>query len=147
MGSYMNNFKNLMGDCYANADAYGVPLFHNAWYSFTKNDGNIGDFSYLGTNCADWFHYNSKTVSSAYFLNYNWGALLLLSSQSVANSFDGRSSFDVYAGMNYQAGGSVPWTYLKNYNISGGLWGAHNMNIIFENRGENGSSPMQQQKT
>ena len=147
MDSYMNNFKNLMGDCYANADAYGVPLFHNAWYSFTKNDGNIGDFSYLGTNCADWFHYNSKTVSSAYFLNYNWGALLLSSSQSVANSFDGRSSFDVYAGMNYQAGGSVPWTYLKNYNISVGLWGAHNMNMIFENRGERGSSPMQQQKT
>ena len=147
MGNYMNNFKNLMGDCYANADAYGVPLFHNAWYSFTTNDGSIGDFSYLGTSCADWFHYNGKTVSSAYFLNYNWGASLLSSSQNVANGFAGRSSFDVYAGMNYQAGGTVPWTALNNYDISVGLWGAHNMNMIFENKGENGSSPMQQQKT
>ena len=120
MGSYMNNFKNLMGDCYTNAEAYGVPLFHNAWYSFTRNDGDIGDYSYLGTNCADWFHYNSKPVSTVYFLNYNWSDSRLSSSQSVANGFNGRSSFDVFAGINYQSGSSVPFPALQNYDISVG---------------------------
>ena len=147
MGSYMNNFKNLMGDCYTNAEAYGVPLFHNAWYSFTRNDGDIGDYSYLGTNCADWFHYNSKPVSTVYFLNYNWSDSRLSSSQSVANGFNGRSSFDVFAGINYQSGSSVPFPALQNYDISVGFWGAHDMNMIYETRGENGSAPVQQQKT
>jgi len=50
-------FKNMMGDCYANAEAYGVP-FNNAWYSFTSNGGSYGDYSVLNSGCVEWFHYN-----------------------------------------------------------------------------------------
>ncbi len=147
MSNYMNGFKNFMGDCYANAEAGGVPLFHNAWYSFTSNSGGTGDYSYLDSNCSDWFHYNGKKVSSVYFLNYNWGDTRLSTSQNTANGFSGRSSFDVFAGINYQSGGAVQFPALQKYDISVGLWGAHDMNMIYENRGEQGSDPVQQQKT
>ena len=141
----MNSFRNLMGDCYANAEAYGVP-FNNAWLSYTSNSGGTGDYSVLNSSCVDWFHYNGKTVSDAYFLNYNWGFSQLATSQSTAEG-KGRSSFDLYAGMDYQGRSAASWVALKNYNISFGLWGAHNMNMFYENRGELGSGNMQKQKT
>ena len=143
----MASFRNLMGDCYAHAEEYGVPLFNNAWYSFTSNSGGTGDFSYLDSSCSDWFHYNGKTVSSAYFLNYNWNSTLLSRSQSTANSFQGRSSFDVYAGMDFQGRNEANWLDLQRYNISVGIWGAHNTNMLLIQQGENGSTPLQKQAT
>ena len=141
----MSSFRNLMGDCYANADKYGVP-FSNVWYSFTTNTGSIGDMSVLNNNCVDWFDYNGKKVSDAYFLNYNWSAGALNTSQTTASN-KGRSSFDVYAGMDFYGHSQAYWTILKDYNISFGLWGAHEMNMLFENRGELGSMFKQKQKT
>ena len=138
-------FKNLMGNCYSNAASYGVP-FNNAWYSFTANNGSYGDFSLLSSGCVEWFHYNGKKVSDAYFLNYNWGSSQLSTSQSTAAGV-GRSGFDVYGGMDYQGRSSASWTALRNYNISIGIWGAHNMNMIYEGRGELGATPEQLQKT
>ncbi|MBQ3575886.1 MAG: secretion protein Por, partial [Coprobacter sp.] len=138
-------FKNMMGNCYTNAASYGVP-FNNAWYSFTSNGGSYGDYSVLSSGCVEWFHYNGKPVSDAYFLNYNWASSQLGTSQTTANSV-GRSGFDVYAGMDYQGRSAAQWTDLKNYNISFGLWGAHNMNMIYEARGELGATPKQLQKT
>ena len=138
-------FKNLMGNCYTNAASYGVP-FNNAWYSFTANGGSYGDFSLLNSGCVEWFHYNGKKVSDAYFLNYNWGSSQLNTSQSTAEG-QGRSGFDVYGGMDYQGRSSASWTALRNYNISIGIWGAHNMNMIYEGRGELGATPEQLQKT
>ena len=139
-------FKNLMGNCYANASSYGVP-FNNAWYSFTANSGSsIGDYSYLDSGCVQWFHYNNKKVSDAYFLNYNWGSSQLNTSQNTAEGV-GRSGFDVYGGMDFQGRSSASWTSLKNYNISFGIWGAHNTNMIYINQGENGSTPVQKQLT
>ena len=143
----MGKFRNLMGDCYAKAASFGLPLFNNAWYSFTSNSGSYGDYSVLNSGCSDWFHYNNKTVSSVYFLNYNWGSSQLSTSQTTARSFAGRSSFDVYAGMDYEGRGSMPFTALKNYDISFGLWGSHVQNLIYLCRGENGSAPIPQQKT
>ena len=141
----MSSFRNLMGDCYANADKYGVP-FSNVWYSFTTNTGSTGDMSVLNNNCVDWFDYNGKKVSDAYFLNYNWSAGALNTSQTTASN-KGRSSFDVYAGMDFNGRSQAYWTILKDYNISFGLWGAHKMNMLFENRGELGSMFKQKQKT
>ena len=138
-------FKEMMGNCYTNAASYGVP-FNNAWYSYTANNGSNGDYSVLNSRCDEWFHYNGKKVSDAYFLNYNWYASQLNTSQQTAESH-GRSSFDVYAGMDYQSRSFAQWTDLKNYDISFGLWGALNMNMIYESRGELGSSPKQRQKT
>ena len=138
-------FKNLMGNCYSNAASYGVP-FNNAWYSFTSNDGDYGDYSVLNSGCVQWFHYNGKKVSDAYFLNYNWGSSQLNTSVSTANG-QGRSGFDVYAGMDYQGRSNADWLALQYYNTSFGLWGAHNMNMIYESRGELGANPIQLQKT
>ncbi len=138
-------FKNLMGNCYTNAASYGVP-FNNAWYSFTSNAGSYGDYSVLNSGCVEWFHYNGKKVSDAYFLNYNWGSGELNTSQITAEG-KGRSGFDVFGGMDYQGRSSASWTALRNYNISIGLWGAHNMNMIYEGRGELGATPEQLQKT
>ena len=144
-GLNANTFRDVMGDCYANAEDYGVP-FNNAWYSFTSNTGSIGDFSVLNNNCVNWFHYNGKKVSDVYFLNYNWGSSELSTSQLTATN-KGRSGFDVYAGMDYQGRNYASWTALKNYNISFGLWGAHNMNMFYESRGELGATSLQLQKT
>ena len=141
----MNSFRSLMGNCYANGEAYGVP-FNNAWYSFTSNGGGTGDYSVLNSSCVDWFHYNGKKVSDAYFLNYNWGSSQLATSQSTAQG-KGRSGFDVYGGMDYQGRNQASFVALKNYDISFGLWGAHNMNMIYESRGELGATPEQMQKT
>ena len=144
-GLNANSFRALMGDCYANGEAYGVP-FNNAWYSFTDNYGNIGDKSILDNNCVNWFHYNGKKVSDLYFLNYNWGSSALSTSQSVAES-KGRSGYDVYAGMDYQGRSVADWLALQSYKISFGLWGAHNMNMFYEGRGELGATAKQMQKT
>ena len=138
-------FKRLMGNCYSNAASYGVP-FNNAWYSFTANGGSYGDYSVLNSGCVEWFQYEGKKVSDAYFLNYNWNSSELNTSQSTAEGL-GRSGFDVYGGMDYQGRSAASWTALKNYNISVGLWGAHNMNMIYESRGEKGATPFQLQKT
>ncbi|MBE6298744.1 MAG: T9SS type A sorting domain-containing protein [Bacteroidales bacterium] len=138
-------FKEMMGNCYANAASYGVP-FNNAWYSYTSNGGTPGDYSVLNSGCDEWFHYKGKKVSDAYFLNYNWYASHLNTSQQTAESH-GRSSFDVYAGMDYQGRSTASWRALQNYNISVGFWGALNMNMIYESCGELGSSPKQKQKT
>ncbi|MBQ7820354.1 MAG: secretion protein Por, partial [Bacteroidales bacterium] len=139
-------YKKLMGECYDNADDYGVP-FNNTWWSYVLNNGlQLGDCSFLNSSCDEWFHYQGKKVSDAYFLNYNWGSLQLNTSKTTAEALE-RSSFDLYAGMDYQGRSSAVWTALKNYDISVGLWGAHKMNMIYENRGELGSSPIQIQKT
>ena len=64
-------------------------------------------------------------------MNYNWGASGLSTSQSTAKSFAGRSSYDVYGGMDFQGRSVADWIALKNAEISVGIWGAHNMNMIF----------------
>ena len=138
-------FKNMMGDCYANAEAYGVP-FNNAWYSFTSNGGSYGDYSVLNSGCVEWFHYNGKKVSDAYFLNYNWGSSQLSTSQTTAEG-KGRSGYDVYGGMDFQGRSQASWVALQDYKVSFGIWGAHNTNMIFINQGENGSTPVQKQLT
>ena len=141
----MNSFRSVMGDCYANAEAYGVP-FNNAWLSYTSNSGGTGDYSVLNSSCVDWFHYNGKTVSDAYFLNYNWGASYLETSQYTAWG-KGRLGYDVYAGVDYKGSSSANWLDLIGADISVGIWGANNMNMFYENRGELGATAKQLQKT
>lgn len=137
--------KHFLGDCYTEAPNYGVP-FHNAWYSLTSNTGSMGGSSALSSGNCDWFHYDSKITSDTYMTNY--GAPLSTSQSTVESYFSSRSSFDVHMGIDYQAGTAQSnWTILNNYNISIGIWGAHNRNMIYEARGERGSDPQQQQKT
>ena len=148
-GPYSGNafhtaMKKFLGDCYSKADSYGVP-FHNCWYSLTSNEGYVGGGNALNASNKDWFDYNGKKTSTAYFMNY--GGSLSQSQNTVETYFPNRSSYDVFMGVDYQAGGSASWMSLPSYKISAGIWGAHNRNLIYETRGERGSDPLQQQKT
>jgi endo-beta-N-acetylglucosaminidase D len=142
--AFHTGMKKFLGDCYTKADSYGVP-FHNCWYSLTANEGYLGGGAALSAANKDWFDYEGKPTSSVYFMNY--GGSLSTSQNTVANYFPNRSSYDVFMGVDYQAGGGANWTGLLDYKISAGLWGAHNRNLIYETRGERGSDPKQQQKT
>ena len=143
--SFSEGLKHFLGNCYVNASSYGVP-FHNCWYSLTNNQGSCGGSSALNENNKDWFDYNGKPTSSAYFTNYY--AAPSYSQNCVETYFPNRSSYDVYMGVDYQAGYSLQnWLILPNYKISLGLWGAHNRNMIYEQRGERGSTPIQMQQT
>ncbi|MBQ7819576.1 MAG: T9SS type A sorting domain-containing protein [Bacteroidales bacterium] len=139
--------KNFLSSCFRDKDQYNMGTFHNCWYSLMTNEGSCGGSLALNAGNKDWFHYNGNPTSNAYFMNYGFNSTYLATSESTANSFSGRSSFDVYAGMDFQGSSSARWPDLVNYNISVGLWGAHNMNMMYEFRGENGSSPQKVQQT
>ncbi|EOA60228.1 hypothetical protein HMPREF1214_00478 [Bacteroides sp. HPS0048] len=141
------NLKKLLSGAFAKKDDLKWPTFTNAWYSLMTNGGSVGGGDALSSNNQDWFHYNGHPTSDAYFMNYNWGANLLSTSQSTARQFEGRSSFDVYGGMDFQGRDVADWVALQSYDISVGIWGAHKMNMIFENRGELGADPTLMQKT
>ena len=137
--------KLFFGDCYEAAEQYGVP-FHNCWYSMMHNLGTMPASSNLDGTNKDWFHYNGKPTSTAYFTNY--GSDLATSQRTVTLNFTNRSSYDVYFGVDYQAGSALSqWKEMNNYKISLGIWGAHNRNQIYEQRGERGSDPLEMQKT
>ena len=142
--AFHTGMKKFLGDCYTKAESYGVP-FHNCWYSLTANEGYLGGGAALSSANKDWFDYEGKPTSSAYFMNY--GGSLSTSQNTVEDNFPNRSSYDVFMGVDYQAGGAANWTSLMNYKISAGLWGAHNRNLIYETRGERGSDKFQMQKT
>ncbi|NCB69916.1 MAG: T9SS type A sorting domain-containing protein [Bacteroidia bacterium] len=146
-GLTAEGLKGLLSGAFAKKDELKWPTFTNAWYSLMTNGGSVGGTDALSSSNKDWFHYNGYPTSDAYFMNYNWGASGLETSQTTAKTFPGRSSFDVYAGMDFQGRSSASWTQLKNYDISVGIWGAHNMNMNFETRGELGSTALQKQKT
>ena len=137
--------KLFFGDLYEKAETYGVP-FHNCWYSMMHNLGTMPASSNLDATNKDWFDYEGKPTSTAYFTNY--GSYIPTSEQTVNLYFPNRSSFDVYFGVDYQAGTALSqWKELNSYKLSIGIWGAHNRNQIYETRGENGSDPVTMQKT
>ena len=138
--------KNFLSGCFAGKDTYGIPQFHNCWYSLMTSDGSCGGSASLSSSNKDWFHYNGYPTSNAYFMNYGFSTSSLNTSRTTAEGF-GRSSYDVYAGVDYQGSSSAYWPDLVNAPISLGIWGAHNMNMIYESRGELGANPAQMQKT
>ena len=142
-GLSADGLKTLLSQCFAKREAAKWPYFTNAWYSLMTSGGTVGGGDALSSSNQDWFHWNGNPTSDAYFMNYNWGASGLSTSQSTAKSFAGRSSYDVYGGMDFQGRSVADWVALKNAEISV----AHNMNMIFEGRGELGSSPLTKQKT
>lgn len=132
------NLQAFFADCYDNApDIY--PNFTNVWYGFMKGDGRTGSIDKLYNDNERWFQIGDKTISTALMLNYNWGASYLSETQAKATELK-RSAFDVYAGMDFQGRNYANWTDLKNYDVSVGIWGAHDMNMIYEFRTYGGSS-------
>lgn len=138
--------KTMLSSAFRDREKYNWTSFTNAWYSLMNNGGTHGGTDYLSASNKDWFHYNGNPTSDAYFMNYNWGSNELQTSQSTAESC-GRSSYDVYAGMDFQGRDNADWLALRDKRISVGLWGAHNMNMIFENRAERGADDKVKQET
>jgi endo-beta-N-acetylglucosaminidase D len=153
-----NNFRNLLKDASSKRNSANWPTYGVAWYNLMTNAGKVamgtdGSGGYLGTGTRDWFHSGGSEVTNYFFLNYPWyegypstAATYLSNSQSMAESL-GRSSYDVYAGINMQGASRVWLTEVAKNKISLGVWGAHNMNMIFENRNRQGAAPDIQQNT
>lgn len=146
--STAKSLKEFLGECHEEADRQGKP-FEVIWYESQTNSGTVAWTDQLSTNNDDWFDYNGKTVSDAYFLNYNWDDAKLKISQNTVSQFSDRSTYDVYAGMDIEGRGlhndggtSGGWVLLKNYPFSIGIWGNHADNIIHKNSNENGSSDL-----
>lgn len=142
-----NSFEDFLANVGAAAAEQNFKNYSNVWYSLTNNKGQISGSSWdaLTSGNSEYFQKNGKLVSSHFFLNYNWTSSHFNTSKSEAERL-GRSTYDVYAGMNMQKGSGISWTLLSQYPFSIGVWGAHNANMIFENRTGSGSNPMLQQK-
>ncbi len=144
---FAHSLQDFMADVYDEAVTKGQwPNYTAAWYTLVGNNGSMLVTDGLQTGNMNYFYKNGKPVSNYAFGNYNWDEDQLSENKKLAEGVN-RSSLDVYAGMNLQAGQYVKWELLSKYPTSIGLWGAHNMNIFFESRNENGSAPDVQQTT
>lgn len=148
----MYDLQDLIAQSHAHKSEFGVP-FVFSWYSITNNSGttstSTSNWDSLNDGNDDWFYDSSlnQKVSNYFFCNYNWNSNLLSTSVSTAQKFAGASTYDVYAGMDMQGRSVAYWTTLQQYPISVGIWGAHNMNMLFESRGEAGTSGTTPQET
>ncbi len=141
-GVNLNNLQTFFSQMHQKKATYGMDALHIDWYDGVRNNGSMsfGSNQLDGTNNS-WFHYNGYPVCNGFFLNYNWGRSQLQNSQTKANDLRSNSSWDVYAGMDMQGRQEANWLELQNYNISIGIWGAHNSSMPYESRSKNGSSP------
>ena len=128
----------------------GIHTAEHMWYDGTSISGGISFDRGLGSHNQDIYGSNGKRRSSLFF-NYNWGSnrnANLTRSVTAANDM-GIDPLYIYAGFNMQGNdpGSGNWEYLSQNNISIGLWGAHDNNMIWLARASNGSAPKTVQKT
>ncbi len=145
--AFAHSLQDFMADVYQKAITEKEwPSYAVAWYTLIANDGALQFADGITTSNMNYFHKGDRPVSNYAFGNYNWSASDLQTNKTLAEGV-GRSSLDVYAGMNVQAGQYVKWETLRKYPTSIGLWGAHNMNIFYESRNELGSAPDVQQST
>ncbi|MCM1111407.1 MAG: hypothetical protein NC336_09370 [Clostridium sp.] len=124
------------------------PVFENIWYGGVKDGGHCSFDDQLGYDSKNIFGTSDEPRTSL-FLNYNWNTTYKINT-SVNNAASwGRDLRDVYAGMNMQGGCKTPteWLTHLDVNYSIGLWGAHNMNYLWEGRNANGSAPTALQAT
>ena len=145
--SLASNFQDFFVKCHEIGKELDWP-FQVIWYESQSNSGYVSWTDQLNDNNKDWFSKNGKNVTDAFFLNYNWNSTKLKTSQETATSL-GRSTYDVYAGMDIEgrglhnnAGTSGGWMLLKDYPFSIGLWGNHADNMIHKNANELGSSDL-----
>ena len=117
------------------------PVFENIWYDGTNDRGGIFFDNGLGGHNIQNFGDGENRRTSLFF-NYNWNRTALLQKSITTAEKNGRSPLDLYAGVNMQGGepAGQSWTLLKDYPISIGLWGAHQQNMFWESRNEQGST-------
>lgn len=143
-------------------DVPGYNMQENMWYDGTNDAGSITfDQGLAGHNYQTWGPKGQERTSL--FLNYNWvtsgttearrEANLVKSIQNAASDQygKGRNPLYLYCGLNMQGGepgaSRHPWVSFAKYNLSIGLWGQHKVNMFFEGRGSNGTTPEAQQAT
>lgn len=128
----------------------GNDLAENIWYDGTNSYGSITfDQGLTSSNIANLGDASGNRRASLFF-NYNWNVNTSMLSTAVSKAATyNLSPLYIYAGFNMQGGqpSTNNWTYLKNYNISIGLWGAHNNNMLWLARNEEGSEPATMQRT
>ena len=123
------------------AKADGNEAFENFWYDGTNDRGACTFDRGLAGHNSQTFGTAEKKASSLFF-NYNWNSDYLLQSSVDKAKELGRSSLELYAGINMQGGEprGTSWPLLAKYPISIGLWGAHTYNMFWESRNEKGST-------
>ncbi len=127
------------------------PLTEFIWYDGTNATGNITFDRGLGRHNKEVWGYGDNVRTSLFF-NYNWNSQSLLENSVATAEACKRSPLDLYCGINMQgrepnnANPSV-WPLLVKYPLSIGLWGAHSESMLYEGRGEQGSSPEKRMRT
>ncbi len=143
---FIGKFTDFLANSSVEAKKKGLHFYSNDWYSLTTGNGTTsGGWDDLSWRDLPVFDKDGKVVTNHFFLNYNWGQSQLTLSKNTAEGVN-RSPFDVYAGINMQKGSGVNWSLLKANDVSIGVWGAHSANMLYENRGGGGSSPISQQR-
>lgn len=152
-----NNFRNLLKSAASKRNSANWPSYSAVWYNLMTTAGKVamgtdGSGGYLGSGTQGWFD-SSGEVTSHFFLNYPWyqstpstATTYLTNSANKATEL-GRSPYDVYAGINMQGASTVWLPQFATSSVSLGVWGAHNMNMLFESRNQNGAAPDIQQQT
>ena len=134
----------------------------NIWYDGVTIAGSPR-FDSGVSELTEVFFGGADDKKSSFFLNYNWNAnytnnndeYLPPTLQYAAEKLH-RNPFDVYASVNLQ--GHEPkltgkgeingrWQYLTEKAVSLGIWSGHDSNAFWEDRYDQGSTPMQIQHT
>lgn len=144
----VNDLQGFMIDAYKEAiKNKKLPSYALVWYTGVNDRGGISFVDGLASGHNTWFDKDGNPLVNYLFGNYNWGERQMITNSNTARDLN-RDVRDVYAGINQQSGnGAIQWTLLKKYPTSIGLWGAHNMNMFYESRGEQGAKPEVQQMT
>lgn len=111
------------------------PLWEVMWYGGTNDNGACSFDTGLNNN-------TKLYAGASLFMNYNWQGYM--SSAITAAKNMNKDPFFCYAGMNIQGGEPKlgdNYNLLKDYQYSIGLWGAHQVNMYWQDRYANGSSP------
>ncbi len=135
-GTLFDSMKTLMTNCHNNKGNYAIG--DRLYFAFYELDNCLDNSNDISMNSMDGFF----PYANAYFLNYNWSETLLNTSKSTADAKGGTiaTSYDVYAGMDQQGRSYADWVALSGKNLSIGIWGAHNKNMIYEGSTEDGTT-------
>lgn len=125
----------------------GNVVAENFWYDGTNDRGGVTFDNGIGTHNKETFG-DGDHIRTSLFFNYNWHRSNVLNSLSnFQNVAPGRDPLDIYAGFNMQGGDPSTWTTLAQYQMSIGLWGAHDYNMLWAGRAKQGSSDIAKQST
>lgn len=125
----------------------GNSVAENFWYDGTNDNGSISFDAGIGNHNKETFG-DGEHIRTSLFFNYNWHRSNVLNSLSnFQNIAPGRNPLDIYAGFNMQGGDPSTWTTLARYQMSIGLWGAHDYNMLWAGRSKQGSSDIAKQTT